>query len=47
MCGIPISFEKIIVRCIVCMLTFRQIIIFGNNFYKPYVYLAAMLDLSP
>jgi hypothetical protein len=32
MCGIPISFEEIIVRCLVCLLTFRQVIIFGNNF---------------
>jgi hypothetical protein len=32
MCDIPISFEEIIVRCLVCMFTFRQIIIFDNNF---------------
>jgi hypothetical protein len=47
MCSIPISFEKIIVRCLVCLSIFRQIIIFGNNFYGPYIYLAVMLDLSP
>jgi hypothetical protein len=47
MCGTPNSFEKIIVKCLICQSSFRQIIIFGNNCYKPYVYLAAMLDLSP
>jgi hypothetical protein len=48
MCGLPIGFKKIIVRCLVCLLTFRQIIIFGNNcFYEPYVYLVVMQDLSP
>jgi hypothetical protein len=46
-----IGYGIIHVSCLVGLFRFwvdiKQFIIFGNNFYEPYVYLVVMLDLSP